>query len=376
MSSLRWSARHWLRSVALVAVVSAGLLSVIGSGGEAGEEVNNSGLVISKPASGAYQTDRPTVTLGGSSFGPAGTACPTLAGDGVLPGGYRITWSNNSTGATGSGSARIICVAGFYGDAGWSAKDIPLALGENSITVTASDGVGHSAQDTIVVTRVPDTTPPSVASVVPADKGACAALEGTISAEFSEAINSATVNESSFVLMDNMGAPVPGVVTASDASATFTPSVALALDASYRATITSAVTDLAGNAPTSDFTWSFTTAEAVGICGLGTYAIVPNIHYTCGSPFPIVDIDITELVFQGGGPSLAISGLPVTMSGTADNINFEASGRISGDFTETYSITGHFTTPNDWTGVLSITAYGGASIPCSKDFGIHGTRAP
>jgi len=60
-----------------------------------------------------------------------------------------VTWSNAATG--GSGTAT--------GTANWSAS-IPLAIGLNAITVTATDGAGNPATDVITVTM--DQTLPAV----------------------------------------------------------------------------------------------------------------------------------------------------------------------------------------------------------------------
>ena len=58
-----------------------------------------------------------------------------------------------------------------------------------------------------------------------------------------------------------------GTVTLNPAGtiATFTPSALLADNTTYTATLTTAITDVAGNALAADHVWTFTTAAAVAV---------------------------------------------------------------------------------------------------------------
>ena len=110
----------------------------------------------------------------------------------------------------------------------------------------------------------PDVTPPVVASVVPANGATGVALSSPARAIFSEAIDAATINASTFELRDMAGAPVAGVVTydPSARTATFATTAGLLPQFVYTAIVKSGpdgVRDLAGNALASDFVWSFTT---------------------------------------------------------------------------------------------------------------------
>lgn len=103
-----------------------------------------------------------------------------------------------------------------------------------------------------------DTTPPTVSSVSPANGATDVAINTVITATFSEAMNSSTINTSTFTLNSTSGA-VTGTVTYSGTTATFTPSSNLSYSATYTATITTGVKDSAGNAMAANYTWSFTT---------------------------------------------------------------------------------------------------------------------
>ncbi|MBI5778896.1 MAG: Ig-like domain-containing protein [Planctomycetes bacterium] len=103
----------------------------------------------------------------------------------------------------------------------------------------------------------PDTTPPTVSSKGPAANATGIAFNTVITVTFSEAMSATTVTTGTFTLSG-----VAGTVICVGAAATFTPSAALADLTVYTATITTGVTDSAGNALAVDYTWSFTTGQA------------------------------------------------------------------------------------------------------------------
>ncbi len=112
----------------------------------------------------------------------------------------------------------------------------------------------------------PDVTPPVVADVVPANGATGVALSSPARAIFSEAIDAATINASTFELRDMAGAPVAGDVSydPSARTATFATTAGLLPQSLYIAIVKSGpdgVRDLAGNALASDFVWSFTTGN-------------------------------------------------------------------------------------------------------------------
>ncbi|BAY94727.1 MULTISPECIES: DUF4082 domain-containing protein [unclassified Tolypothrix] len=110
-----------------------------------------------------------------------------------------------------------------------------------------------------------DTTPPTVISTTPSNSATGIAINTTVKAAFSEAMNSATISSSTFQLLGpNNTAVNAGVIyDASTKTATLTPSTALAANTSYTATITSGVKDIAGNALAQNYIWSFTTGSGI-----------------------------------------------------------------------------------------------------------------
>jgi len=108
----------------------------------------------------------------------------------------------------------------------------------------------------------PVGAPPTVSATVPLDAATGVALNATVTAIFSVAMEPTTILATSFTLVGP--AAVTGTVTydAPSKTATFTPSANLAANTVYTATITTAVKDLAGFALAADKVWNFTTGAA------------------------------------------------------------------------------------------------------------------
>jgi WD40 repeat protein len=129
----------------------------------------------------------------------------------------------------------------------------------------------------------PDTTPPTMTSQSPAVGATGIATGTTVTATFSEAMDSTTITTSTFELRDLANAIVSATVSynGTNRTATLTPSSALAAGATYTATIKGGATDprvkdLAGNALAANATWSFTTAPAGTQACSGATSIWPT----------------------------------------------------------------------------------------------------
>ncbi|MCH8800403.1 MAG: Ig-like domain-containing protein [Chloroflexi bacterium] len=133
----------------------------------------------------------------------------------------------------------------------WTAVVSGLVEGPNVITVTAESG-------TSTATIVFDTVLPTVSSISPASGATGVAVNTDITVTFSEAMDPSTITTSSFTVT---GDSVTGVVSydSSTKTATFNPSPDLATGTTFTAALSTAVTDAAGNALASAFSWSFTT---------------------------------------------------------------------------------------------------------------------
>jgi parallel beta-helix repeat protein len=103
-----------------------------------------------------------------------------------------------------------------------------------------------------------DTTPPTVTTVSPEDSAPDVAIDTVVTATFSEAMDSSTITTDSFTLA---GSAVSGTVTydSDTYTATFTPDANLEYNHEYTATLSTAITDKAGNPLAEEYSWRFTT---------------------------------------------------------------------------------------------------------------------
>src|SRR4029077_604421 len=159
-----------------------------------------------------------------------------------------------------------------------SALAIPTVTYTATITTGATDTFGNALASDKVWSFTTGTTtclsgPPTVISVPPPDLSSGICPGTVVVATFSEAMNPATINSTTFLLAAG-STPVAGAVTydAPSHAATFTPTSSLALSTTYTAPITTGAQELFGNSLASDKVWSFTTAAVAcsSIVPLGT----------------------------------------------------------------------------------------------------------
>jgi WD40 repeat protein len=120
--------------------------------------------------------------------------------------------------------------------------------------------------DVVFDLSIEDTTPPTVTQVTPANESTNVSINADVTATFSEAIDSSTVNSSSFIL-EAGGEDVEAIVSYEGESrrARLTPASPLAEETTYTATVNGGnegIKDLTGNALEEDFSWTFTTGAA------------------------------------------------------------------------------------------------------------------
>jgi len=220
-----------------------------------------------------------------------------------------------------------------------SALAIPTVLYTATITTGATDTFGNALASDFVWTFTTGTTtclsgPPTVISVTPPDLSAGICPDTVVVATFSEAMNPATINSTTFLLAAG-STPVAGAVTYDAPShvATFTPTSSLALSTLYTATITTGAQDLFGNSLASDFVWSFTTAATAcaSIVPLGTACSFGILGAT-----PVVsNVGLLTVVTGDIGiwPAASITGFPPgTLTGTkhaADAVAMAAQGDLT-----------------------------------------------
>ncbi|HEY2955614.1 MAG TPA: ice-binding family protein [Candidatus Eisenbacteria bacterium] len=129
-----------------------------------------------------------------------------------------------------------------------------------------------------------DITAPIVSSTVPLNGAIGVAVNGTIVANFSEAMSASSINAATFSLKQGATA-VAGTVSYAGQTAVFTPMPILSPLTSYSATITTGAVDVAGNPLAANMAWSFTTAGTIVVApppldGLKTFEILAGSTVT------------------------------------------------------------------------------------------------
>jgi len=190
--------------------------------------------------------------------------------------------------------------------------------------------------DHLSSTSAGDTTAPTVSNVSPADGATGAGISGNVTATFSEEMDAATLNASSFTLVkQGTTTPVPATVTydGTTRSAVLNPDADLEFGTTYTATIlggAGGAKDFAGNPLAADMVWSFTTSAVLS--GLtGEYydnADLTNLKGTRVDP-------TVNFNWGSGSPDPSIN---------AESFSVRWTGQVRADASETYTF---YTTSND-----------------------------
>ncbi len=101
----------------------------------------------------------------------------------------------------------------------------------------------------------------TVSSTNPVDGATGVPIGNKLTVTFSEEMDPATINTTTFTLKQGTTA-IPGTVSYTGVTGVFTPDSNLAASTLYTATITTGAKNLAGNPLGSDYVWSFTTGAA------------------------------------------------------------------------------------------------------------------
>lgn len=112
----------------------------------------------------------------------------------------------------------------------------------------------------------------------------------------------------------------------------------------------------------------------------GAYAIVPTAQYLCSFlGTPVINFSISQFDFQVTGTTLTVTGAPIAMAGSVDGRDFNVKGTIPGDVEEIYSLTGSFTSTDEWSGSFTLDLVGEAVslTDCTnQQFDVQGARIP
>jgi Bacterial Ig-like domain len=110
---------------------------------------------------------------------------------------------------------------------------------------------------------------PTVATMLPMDAAVNVPVNNTLSVNFSEAMDAATINSTTFTVTDEMDMPVLGnvVYNSTTNTATFTPLEQFDANATYTAKINTGAEDATGQALTEAAEWTFTTGAGADSTG-------------------------------------------------------------------------------------------------------------
>ncbi|NPV59688.1 MAG: hypothetical protein HPY75_08495 [Actinobacteria bacterium] len=201
-------------------------------------------------------------------------------------------------------------VPGTPGDySTWSYDWSIPAEGTYTVRSRAADGAANVEVPGAGVRLVVDWTPPRVERTTPGEGEINVNVGANVQARFLEAsgIDPATLDATTFTIVDEEGAPVAGSVSfdAGTLTATFDPDPDLFYGYTYTATLTTGVKDLAGNPLAAPYTWTFRTADILSLSLSETY----NRDGTPGGgsvDFGTMSPEGSPFVVGGGTPPYAV----------------------------------------------------------------------
>jgi methionine-rich copper-binding protein CopC len=193
-----------------------------------------------------------------------------------------------------------------------------------------------------------DTTAPTITSVNPANNATGVALNNKISATFSEAMDPTTITAANVIVTGPDTVPVLGTVAYVGTTMTFSPTVPLAANTLFTATITTGAKDLAGNALASNFVWIFTTGAVADTTAPTVTSTNPAnlqtnvpINNTVAATFSeaIDPLTLTAATFKVTGPGGAAIAGAVNYDASSDTVTFTPSNNLTATTTYTMTIT-------------------------------------
>ena len=240
-----------------------------------------------------------------------------------------------------------------------------------TITTGAKDITGNALASNYIYSfttvDAPDIISPVINLTDPINNATDVARNKVVALTFSEAMAPLTINTSTFTLKQGATA-VPGMVSYSGTTATFTPTNILEAGITYTAMLTTAAKDLAGNALAANKVWSFTTGGNTS--GLAPVILGAAGNYVILAKTAINNISTSAITGDLGLSPAAtsyITGLAIT-NATGYATSAQVTGQIfAADMADP--------TPINLTTAVEnmITAYNDAAGRPSPDFSELGT---
>ncbi|MFZ4464563.1 MAG: Ig-like domain-containing protein [Bacteroidales bacterium] len=248
-----------------------------------------------------------------------------------------FTLFNGTTAVTG-----IVSYSGTTASFNPAIDLLPGTMYTATITNAAENVAGTPLANNYVWTFTTLTNPaPTVISTVPANNAVNVALDQSLEATFSEAMNATTLNASTFIMFEGSN-PVAGTISYSGTTASFNPSADLLAGTEYTATITTGAMNPDGTALENDYVWTFTTLSLVAPTVISTIpannesnvAINQIISATFSEPMdPMTITNLTFTLFEGANPVIGV----ISYSGST--ASFTPSAALLSETVYTASIT-------------------------------------
>ncbi len=274
---------------------------------------NATGVSLSKTVSATFSTAMDQTTLNGGTFSLKNGATPV---SGI------VTYSGTT--ATFNPSTNLS----------------PGIIYTATITTGAKNMAGTSLAGNYIWTFTTGAAvPPTIISTNPVNNEAGVSPNMTISVTFSELMEQATINGSTFILKNGANL-VSGSVTYSGKTASFNPSSNLLAGSTYTVTITAGVKNLAGTALAEIHIWTFSTgnvtAPTVTSTDPGNNNVGVNLNKTITATFslPMDQTSINTNSFTLKKGSNSITGV-VIYSGSVASFNPSSDLEASTTYTAT-----------------------------------------
>jgi len=218
-----------------------------------------------------------------------------------------------------------------------------------TIAGTVRDIAGNQMGSNFVSTfRTGDNVAPTVVSTVPADLATNVPRSIVLSATFSEPMDPATINTTTFTLRATAGAAVAGTVAydAATNTATLTPLAQLDGGTTYTATITTGAKDVAGNSLAANRTWTFITADNTPptvtsvspLNGATDVAVNTSVTVTFSEPMNPSTINTTTVNVRNSNTNAPVPGV-VTYNAASNSATFTPSGPLANGTAYTVTVT-------------------------------------
>jgi len=234
---------------------------------------------------------------------------------------------NGNTFTLNDGGTAVAGAVSYSGNNAYFNPNVDLNLNTlytATITTGAENVAGDGITNDYIWTFTTGTqTSPTVVSTNPANNGTNVPLNKVISVQFNEPMDPATIDGSSFLLMDGTTA-ITGSVAFTNLTATFTPASNLSPNTLYSATITTNAKNIAGAGLLNNHDWSFTTSNTtfnptinlnsvarfgmISGQGVSNNAGPSQINNLDVGIYPGVRTSITGFFSVDGGPGLIVNG--------------------------------------------------------------------